>query len=177
MEAQVDHEAAIAAFDRLLEEQLVLHLASTMLGNAMREVEETLSGSTLDRTSKAFSAVTGGAYVLQNHDGPRGEEIFAVEQAFPKECKELAELSEGTRDQLYLALRMEALRGHCQSAMAVPFIADDILQTFDDGRAAAALRALCELSADLQVIVLTHHPHLQAVAETLGPDSIQFLRL
>ena len=46
------------------------------------------------------------------------------------------ELSEGTRDQLYLALRMEALRGHCQSAMAVPFIADDILQTFDDGRAA-----------------------------------------
>ncbi len=177
MEAQADHEAAIAVFDRLLEEQLVLHLASTMLGNAMREVEETLGGSALARTSEAFSAVTGGAYVLQSHDGPKGEELYAIEQAFPNERKELTELSEGTRDQLYLALRMEALRGHCQSAMAVPFIADDILQTFDDERAAAALRALCELSANLQVVVLTHHPHLQAVAKTLSPECVQFLRL
>ncbi len=96
--------------------------------------------------------------MLQSHDGPKGEELYAVEQAFPNERKELTELSEGTRDQLYLALRMEALRGRCQSAMAVPFIADDILQTFDDERAAAALRALCELSANLQVIVLDTPP-------------------
>ena len=177
MEAQADHEAAIAVFDRLLEEQLVLHLASTMLGNAMREVEETMGSSALARTSDAFSAVTGGAYVLQSHDGLKGEELYAIEQAFPNERKELTELSEGTRDQLYLALRMEALRGHCQSAMAVPFIADDILQTFDDERAAAALRALCELSADLQVIVLTHHPHLQALAETAGPERVLFVTI
>lgn len=177
MEAQAEHEGAIATFGRLLEDQLVLQLASTMLGNAMREVEDTMGGSALGRASEAFSAVTGGAYALEIHDSAAGEELYAVERAFPNERKTLTELSEGTRDQLYLALRMEALRGHCQSAMAVPFIADDILQTFDDGRAAAALRALCELSTDLQVIVLTHHPHLQAVAETLAAGSVQFIRL
>ena len=175
--AQADHEAAVATFDHLLEEQLVLHLASSMLGEAMREVEETMGGSALARTSEAFSAVTGGAYVLQSHDGPKGEELYAIEQAFPNERKELTELSEGNRDQLYLALRMEALREHCRSAMAVPFIADDILQTFDDGRAAAALRALCELSADLQVIVLTHHPHLRAVAGSIGTECVHFLEI
>ena len=177
MEARADHEAAIASFDRLLEDQLVLHLASTMLGDAMREVEDTMGGSALARTSAAFSAVTDGAYALKIHDGPAGEELFAMELAFPNERKALTELSEGTRDQLYLALRMEALRGHCQSAMAVPFIADDILQTFDNRRAAAALRALCELSTDLQVIVLTHHPHLQAVAETLGSGFVRLVEL
>ena len=177
MEARAEHEASIAVFDRLLEDQLVLHLASTMLGDAMREVEDTIGGSALARTSAAFSAVTDDAYALRIHDGPAGEELFAIELAFPNERKALTELSEGSRDQLYLALRMEALRGHCQSAMAVPFIADDILQTFDNRRAAAALRTLCELSADLQVIVLTHHPHLQAVAETLGPGLVQLVEL
>jgi uncharacterized protein YhaN len=177
LEAQADHEAAVAAFDRLLEDQLALHLASTMLADAMREVEETMGGSALARTSHTFSAVTGGAYVLRNHDGPTGEELYAIEQAFPDELKALTDLSEGTRDQLYLALRMEALRGHCQSAMSVPFIADDILQTFDDGRAGAALRALCELSADLQVIVLTHHPHLQTLADSICLDSVQSITL
>jgi uncharacterized protein YhaN len=177
METRAEHEASIALFDRLLEDQLVLHLASTMLGDAMREVEDTMGGSALARTSAAFSAVTDEAYALKIHDGPAGEELFAIELAFPNERKALTELSEGSRDQLYLALRMEALRGHCQSAMAVPFIADDILQTFDNRRAAAALRALCELSAHLQVIVLTHHPHLQAVAETLGPGLVNFVEL
>jgi len=177
MEARADHEAATTAFGRLLEDQLVLHLASTMLGDAMREVENTMGGSALDRTSTTFSAVTDGAYSLKIHDGPAGEELFAIELAFPNERKALTELSEGTRDQLYLALRMEALRDHCQSAMAVPFIADDILQTFDNRRAAAALRALCKLSTNLQVIVLTHHTHLQAVAETLGPSLVRSVEL
>ena len=177
LETRADHEAAVAAFDRLLEDQLVLHLAGTMLEDAVREVEDTMGGSALARTSQTFSAVTDDTYTLERHDGPTGEELYALGRAFPNERKTLAELSEGTRDQLYLALRMEALRGHCQSAMAVPFIADDILQTFDDNRAAAALRALCELSADLQVIVLKHHPHLQAIAGTLSPGSVELLEL
>ena len=177
MEAQADHEAAAAAFDRLLDEQLVLHLASAMLGDAMREVEATTGGSALARTSAALSAVTDGAYALTLHDGSAGEELFAVERTFPNERKALTELSEGTRDQLYLALRIEALRDHCQSAMAVPFIADDILQTFDDGRSAAALRALIALSTHLQVIVLTHHSHLRAVANTLQPGCVKLIEI
>ncbi len=168
LEAGADHEAAVATFDRALEEQLVLHLASTMLGDAMRAVEDGMGGSALARTSEAFSAVTDGAYGLESHDGPEGEELFAVEHAYPNERKALDDLSEGTRDQLYLALRLEALRNHCASAAALPFIADDVLQTFDDNRAKAALRALCDLSTDLQVIVLTHHPHLANIAKTLG---------
>ena len=91
--------------------------------------------------------------------------------------KSLDDLSEGTRDQLYLALRMVALRDHCASATALPFIADDILQTFDDVRASATLRALGDLSNELQVIVLTHHLHLGRVAAELGDGRVHLLRL
>ncbi len=177
LEARADQEAAAAEFDRLLENQIVLHLAAEMLVEATHEVEDGMGGSALERTSLAFSAVTGGDYALESHDGPAGEQLYAVERAFPRERKALTDLSEGTRDQLYLALRMEALGGHCKSAMAMPFIADDILQTFDDARAEAALRALCDLSEELQVVVMTHHPHLTSVAGVLDPARFHFVRL
>ena len=76
-----------------------------------------------------------------------------------------------------MALRLVALRDHCTVATPLPFIADDILQTFDDDRATAALRALVGLSADLQVIVLTHHEHIARLAESLEPGCVAVQRL
>ena len=177
VDAQADYEAAVAEFSRRLEDQLVLHVAGSMLGAAMRSVEADMGGSSLARVSQTFSAVTDGAYGLEIQDGPQGEELHAVEHAYPQERKSLDDMSEGTRDQLYLALRMVALRDHCASATALPFIADDILQTFDDVRAGATLRALGDLSNELQVIVLTHHPHLEQVAAELGEGRVHLLRL
>jgi hypothetical protein len=177
VDARADYEAAAAEFSRRLEEQLVLDLASTMLGDAMRSVEEDMGGSSLARLSQTFAAVTGGAYGLETRDGAHGEELHAVEHAYPQESKSLDDLSEGTRDQLYLALRMVALRDHCAAAPALPFIADDILQTFDDARASATLRALSDLSNELQVIVLTHHAHLGSLAAELGDRHVQVISL
>lgn len=177
VDARADYEAALAEFSRRLEEQLVLDLASTMLGDAMRSVEEDMGGSSLARLSRTFASVTDGAYGLETRDRAEGDELHAVEHAYPQEHKSLDDLSEGTRDQLYLALRMVALRDHCASATALPFIADDILQTFDDARASATLRALGELSNELQVIVLTHHAHLGRVAMELDDRRVQLLSL
>ena len=177
IEARAELEAASAQFARRLEEQLVLNVASAMLNEAMRAVEGELGETSLARVSQAFSAVTAGAYGLETHEGPDGEELHAVERAYPEEHKALDELSEGTRDQLYLALRMVALREHCKSATPLPFIADDILQTFDDDRARATLLALCTLSQDLQVIVLTHHTHLEHLAAGLSDSCVQIVRL
>ena len=61
-----------------------------------------------------------------------------------------------------------------RTAPALPFVADDILQTFDDARTRAAMQALIGLSQHVQVIVLTHHPHLLDVAAGL-PVHVQRL--
>lgn len=178
IETRAEYEAAATLYARRLEEQLVLQVASSMLARAMAAVEQDAGGSGLQRISDAFATVTDGAYgIATAEDSPDGAVLHAVEHRFPQERKELQQLSEGTRDQLYLALRLVALRDHCTVAPPLPFIADDILQTFDDDRATAALRALVELSADLQVIVLTHHQHVARLAEGLAPGCVAIQRL
>ena len=73
-------------------------------------------------------------------------------------------MSEGTRDQLYLALRLATLERYAEEGRAMPLLLDDVLMTFDDERAAAALRVFDELAERFQVILLTHHAHLADVA-------------
>ncbi len=55
-------------------------------------------------------------------------------------------MSEGSRDQLYLALRLAALELQVEQGFAMPLIADDLFINFDDRRTAAGLRVLGELS-------------------------------
>jgi uncharacterized protein YhaN len=53
----------------------------------------------------------------------------------------------------------------------VPFIADDIMETFDDARAAQAFALLGDMSRSGQVIYLTHHQHLCDIAEATCPGA------
>ena len=69
-------------------------------------------------------------------------------------------MSDGTCDQLYLALRLALLESYLSDHEPIPFIVDDILIQFDDDRAVASLKALAELSKNTQVIFFTHHEHL-----------------
>lgn len=68
-------------------------------------------------------------------------------------------LSAGTRDQLYLALRLAACRvlqfTGDDEGETVPLILDDPFVTFDDKRTARAMALLRRIAADRQVIVLT----------------------
>ena len=80
-------------------------------------------------------------------------------------------MSEGTRDQLFLALRLALIKEYLDTAEPLPFIADDLLVSFDDDRAGAALDILKRLSKNTQVLVFTHHGHLVELARTrLGND-------
>ena len=67
----------------------------------------------------------------------------------------LALLSQGTADQLYLALRLAVADLVLPSPQACPLILDDALLAFDDNRLALALRLLTELAQDRQVILFT----------------------
>src|SRR5207244_4117212 len=83
-------------------------------------------------------------------------------------------MSDGTRDQLFLALRLAYIENHCDSATACPVILDDVLMAFDDERTGAALRALRDLSLKTQVLVFTHHAHHVELAEkVLGNSGFQ----
>lgn len=86
-------------------------------------------------------------------------------------------MSEGARDQLYLALRLAYLEDFASRAEPPPFIGDDLFMTFDDDRARCGVLALAGLSESLQPIVFTHHRHLVDIAQVTLGDGLDELRL
>jgi len=73
-------------------------------------------------------------------------------------------LSDGTRDQLYLALRVASIERYFEGRPPLPLILDDALTHFDDARASAALEVLGELATKTQVLFFTHHARIKELA-------------
>ncbi|MGK0481305.1 MAG: hypothetical protein ACJAQ3_001278, partial [Planctomycetota bacterium] len=82
------------------------------------------------------------------------------------------EMSSGTCDQLYLALRVASVEHMLKTVEPMPFIADDLFVNFDDERTEAALRVLAELSKSTQVIVFSHHASVVDTALRLTKEGV-----
>ena len=124
-----------------------------------------------------FAALTCGAFsglVIDYEDGAR---VMKGERTNGQSLG-VGEMSDGTRDQLFLALRLAYIDHHCAENAACPVILDDVLMAFDDERASAALKVLQELSKKTQVLVFTHHAHHVKLAESvLGETGFQLHEL
>jgi uncharacterized protein YhaN len=131
----------------------------------------------LVRAGALFAKVTRGAFrglVLDYGDDDRPR-IAAVRADGDRVGVE--GLSEGTRDQLFLALRLGSLQARAGRGV-LPLVCDDLLATSDDDRAGAVLEVLGDLSRTLQVLVFTHHDHIERVARgALGAGAFRLHRL
>jgi uncharacterized protein YhaN len=101
---------------------------------------------------------------------PDGSREVLVALAAGGGSKQADQLSDGTRAQLYLALRIAGYHEFARNNGPVPFIADDIMESFDDDRTAEAFGLLAEMSKSGQVIYLTHHAHLCDIARNICPS-------
>ena len=79
----------------------------------------------------------------------------------------VAAMSDGTRDQLFLAFRLASLENYSASTEPLPFVADDILVHFDDERSAATLDLLARFAETNQVLLFTHHKNVRDDARRL----------
>ena len=86
------------------------------------------------------------------------------------ECTGVEGMSDGTRDQLYLSLRIASLEKYLESSVPMPFIVDDILIRFDNKRSGATLKVLGYLSKRTQVLFFTHHSRLVELAKEIECD-------
>jgi uncharacterized protein YhaN len=89
----------------------------------------------------------------------------------------LGGLSEGTADQLYLALRLAFLEDYSGRNEPAPLIVDDIFQTFDDERTAAGLGALAGTAERFQTILFTHEASVVEIARQEVGSGLDLLRL
>lgn len=147
---------------------LHLRLGIAAAERALRAYRDQHRSSMLKQASDAFGLISRGAYQgLGTQPGKDADVLVAL--GADGGSKLAGDLSKGTRFQLYLALRAAGYREFAKLRPAVPFIADDIMETFDDLRAEETLKVLGEMSRLGQVIYLTHHGHLREIAERAVP--------
>lgn len=80
------------------------------------------------------------------------------------EKRKISEPSEGTRHQLFLAMRLAPLADWAGHASLPPVVAGDLLPTFDDDSTPNTLNEFAGFSSHGQVIVLTNHRHVVDLA-------------
>ncbi len=123
----------------------------------------------MSRASEAFRTISRGAYTgVAAQPGKDGEVLMAVSASGGSISADA--LSRGARFQLYLALRVAGYHEFIAERPGVPFIADDIMETFDDFRAEEAFRLFAGMAQHGQVIYLTHHRHLTDIARKVCPS-------
>ena len=147
----------LAAIRSDAERYVHMKLASKILHDQIERYRRENQGPLLKRASEHFSALTLGSFEgLITDFNDKDEPVLAGIR--PGGVRVYVEgMSSGTRDQLYLALRLASLEKYMESAEPMPFIVDDVLVDFDDARSQAALNALAELAEKTQVILFTHH--------------------
>ena len=147
---------------------LRLRLGIVAAEQALRAYRDQHRSSMMARASAAFRTISREAYTSLATQQEKDSE-FLIAVAAEGGSKVASDLSKGTRFQLYLALRVAGYYEFAQSRRPVPFIADDIMETFDDFRAEEAFRLFAEMAQVGQVIYLTHHQHLCDMVQRIYP--------
>ncbi|TGQ43697.1 MULTISPECIES: AAA family ATPase [unclassified Mesorhizobium] len=147
-----------------------LKLGIMSAGNALRAYRERHRSGMMARASDAFKLMTQGQYSGLTTQPLKGGEVLIAMQR-DGQSKVADALSKGARFQLYLALRLAGYYEFAQFQQSVPFIADDIMETFDHIRSEEVFRLFGEMAGIGQVIYLTHHKHLCEIAKAVVPEA------
>ncbi len=176
--AAAEVQSCLATVRQHTEEYLRKRLAVLVLEQEIERYRQQNEGPILARARVLFSRLTLGGYsgMVVDYSGGDEPELCCVRTS--GERLGVAGLSDGTRDQLYLALRLATLERFAERGEMLPLVLDDILIHFDDERAQAALELLSELSKITQVLFFTHHQRLVDLAKkSLPADSLELHQL
>ena len=136
-----------------------LLIAQRSLEEAIAQWERKSQPEVYRCASRLLSQMTDGAWctVRMNAQG----DIEVVDAIKTTRAPHL--LSLGTRQQLYLSLRIALLMTAENVGKGLPIMCDDILVNFDNARRKQAVRALLELAKRRQVILFTCHPDIASL--------------
>ncbi|HBG18845.1 MAG TPA: hypothetical protein DDY32_06090 [Desulfobulbaceae bacterium] len=150
-------EQELALIRRLTERYAVVKLAAKILQQEIERYREEHQAPVLKLGSRYFRELTQGSFTgLRADVDDKGEPVLVGVRSGDRRLT-VDKMSSGTRDQLYLALRLATLEWRLAKNEPMPFIVDDILINFDDDRSKATLAVFAELAGKNQVILFTHH--------------------
>ena len=165
--ASEEAEQQLAAMVSGVEQYLRLQIAALILEQRIEDYRKKNQAPVLARAGELFSRLTLGSYAnLRDELDESGKPILLGVRPNDAEVT-VGGMSDGTRDQLYLSLRLATLEQHLSKGEPMPFVVDDILIGFDDNRTRICLEVLAELAVSTQVLLFTHHRRVLELAGEL----------
>jgi uncharacterized protein YhaN len=166
-------EDALARVRPAVGQYLRLRLASGVLQRAIESYRDKHQGPVLKRASELFTTLTLGDHCGLTTGFADDDKPVLVAIRKNREQVNVEGLSDGTRDQLYLALRIAGIEHHVETVAPCPVIFDDVLINSDDARASAALQVIGSLAKHTQVLFFTHHKRLAELGAEAGAQMIE----
>jgi uncharacterized protein YhaN len=182
----VEQQRAAAADQSLAQKQLDLDVVAAqivekvtawreraavgiLLDEIRDEYEKFRQPETLREASTYLAKLTGGKY--QRIWTPLANDILLVDTedgtALPIEV-----LSRGTREQLFVSLRLALVAAYARRGIHLPMILDDVFVNFDAGRTKIAVSVLREFAHEgHQLLVFTCHEHVWRMFSEIGSDA------
>ncbi|MFQ5671624.1 MAG: AAA family ATPase [Nitrospinales bacterium] len=150
-------------------EWVTCKIAHFMLERAKQKYERERQPEVIRAAENIFSRVTGGRYNKIFKPLDKDEILIDNESG---QRRGVVEMSRGTREQLYLAMRLGLIEEYEKRSEPLPVIMDDVLVNFDDERALSLMKILKAFAATRQVIVLSCHHQSLKIYKRLGANQL-----
>ena len=143
-----------------------------VLESAITKYETTRQPEVVIAAEGFFGSITGDNYptIIKRIDSEDLEILHTSGSS-----KGLMEMSRGTREQLYLAMRLGLIQEYEKRSESMPVIMDDILANFDDDRGPLAIQSIKKFAENRQVIILTCHKNTYDIYRELGANQINIV--
>lgn len=143
---------------RATEEWFALQIEYDAVLQIRRRFEQENISGTLLSASQYMHRMTSGRY--HRIWAPLGEDFLCIDDEYGQTFR-VEQLSGGTREQLFLAIRFALVREFAKRGVELPLVMDDLFVNFDQERTEAAADCLLEVAAEgQQVLFFTCHEHI-----------------
>lgn len=148
-------------------------LAQHLIEHTLDSFERERQPAVFERASEHLARITGDRYgrVLQDESG----EGFVVLDARDRRLAPI-DLSRGTKEQLYLAVRLGLVEEFGRRGTLLPLVLDEVLVNFDAVRMRAVAEELCSYGRTHQVLLFTCHDFVVETVQAADP-SVTVVRL
>ncbi len=141
---------------------------SRVLERVRADYETNRQPETLEEASTHLAKMTDGRY--RRVWTPLAKDILLVENS-AGDSLPVEVLSRGTREQLFLSIRMAVVATFGRRGVKLPMVLDDVLVNFDEHRARRAAEVLCQFAADgHQLLIFTCHEQMWQMFQKLDAD-------
>jgi uncharacterized protein YhaN len=169
-ELRFDREQLLSQISGLAEEWFALDWSAHTLEELRIDFEQNHQPPILARAKEYLQRLSGGRY--HNIWTPLGRRTLCVDDIDGNTLM-VGNLSSGTREQLFLAIRLALIEHYANTGVELPVVLDDVLVNFDHERTVAAIEELLrQTGRNQQILFFTCHQHLAEMFRQRGVSTV-----